>query len=57
MDKLLKIATWNANGLAKHTQEIKTFIFNQNIDILLVSETHSINKSCLVKLMEEPLLL
>jgi len=35
MDKLLKIVTWNANGLAKHTQEIKTFIFNQNIDIYL----------------------
>jgi len=46
MDKLLKIATWNANGLVKHTQEIKTFIFNQNIDILLVSETHSTNKNC-----------
>jgi len=39
MDKPLKVATWNANGLAKHTQEIKTFIFKQNIDMLLVSET------------------
>jgi hypothetical protein len=28
------------HGLAKHSQEIKTFIFNQNIDILLVSETY-----------------
>jgi len=45
MVKSLKIATWNANGLAKHSQEIKTFIFNQNIDILLVSETHFTNKS------------
>jgi hypothetical protein len=29
MIKLLKIATWNANGLDKHSQEIKTFIFSQ----------------------------
>jgi len=41
----LKIATWNANGLAKYSQEIKTFIFSQNIDILLVSETHFTNKN------------
>jgi len=26
-----KIETWNVNGLAKHSQEIKIFIFNQNI--------------------------
>jgi hypothetical protein len=39
-----KIATRRANGLAKHSQEIKTFIFNQNINILL-SETHFTNKS------------
>jgi len=45
MDKPLKIVTWNANGLAKHSQKIKTFIFSQNIDILLVSETHFTNKS------------
>jgi exonuclease III len=36
MIKPLKIATWNANGLAKHLQEIKTFIFSQNIDILFL---------------------
>jgi hypothetical protein len=29
----------------KLRQEIKTFIFNQNIDILLVSETYFTNKS------------
>jgi hypothetical protein len=34
MDRTLKIATWNAIGFAKHPQEIKTFIFSQNIDIL-----------------------
>jgi len=45
MVKTLKITTWNANGLAEHSQEIKTFIFSQNIDILLVFETHFTNKS------------
>jgi len=34
----LQIATWNVDGLAKHSQKIKTFIFTQNIDILLVPE-------------------
>jgi len=43
MDKPFKIATWNANRLAKYSQEIKTFIFSQNIDI--VSETHFTKKS------------
>jgi len=45
MDKPIKIVTWNANGLAKHRQKIKIFIFSQNIDILLVSETDFTNKS------------
>jgi len=42
----LKIATRNANRLSpKYSQEMKTFIFSQNIDILLVFETHFSNKS------------
>jgi len=45
MNKPFKIVIWNANGLTKHSQEIKTFIFSQNIDILFVSETHFTNKS------------
>jgi exonuclease III len=40
MNQFLKIALWNANGLVEHYQETKLFITNQNIDILLVSETH-----------------
>jgi len=32
-------------GLVKHPQEIKTFIFSQIIDILLVFETYFINKN------------
>lgn len=35
-----KIAMWNANGLHQHSQEIKAFILNQNIDIMMVAETH-----------------
>jgi hypothetical protein len=35
MDRIHKIITWNANGLAKHLQGIKIFIFSKNIDILL----------------------
>jgi len=31
--------------LAKYSQEVKVFIFNQDTDILLVSETHFTNKS------------
>jgi len=45
MVKPFKISTWNTNGLAKHSQEIKTFIFSQNIDILFVSETYLTNKN------------
>jgi len=45
MDKIVKITIWNANGLARHSQEIKTFVLNQDIDILCVSETHFRNKN------------
>lgn len=39
-----KIATWNANGLAR-SQELKMFLNEHNIDILLISETHFTEKS------------
>lgn len=45
MAKLLKIAVWNANGLTKQTQEVKQFINDHKIDILLISETHFTQKS------------
>jgi hypothetical protein len=45
MAQNLKIAHWNANGFGKHSQEIKSFLVNQNIDILLVSETHFTSRS------------
>ena len=47
MCKNLNIVIWNANGLALRTQELKTFLYNENIDIMLISETHFTNKSYL----------
>jgi endonuclease/exonuclease/phosphatase family metal-dependent hydrolase len=41
----LKIVAWNANGLCQHAQEINVFLNMNNIDIMLVSETHLTNKS------------
>lgn len=40
MAQLLKIGTWNANGLCQHAQEVNLFIKSHNLDIMLVSETH-----------------
>lgn len=40
------IATWNANGLPR-VQELKTFINNQNIDIMLISKTNFPDQHCL----------
>ena len=36
----MKIAAWNSNGLQQRALETKTFINNNNTDILLVLETH-----------------
>jgi len=47
MERKLKLATWNANGLTKYSEEIKAIILSQDIDILLVSETHFTKKSYL----------
>lgn len=41
----LRIAIWNANGAAKHNNEIHTFLTVNNIDILMISETHFANKN------------
>lgn len=35
-----KIATKNSNGLQQRALEMKTFLYNNNIDILLVSWTY-----------------
>jgi hypothetical protein len=41
----LRIATWNANGLTNHTQEISLFLNINKIDILLISESHATNRT------------
>ena len=41
----ISIVIWNANGLSKHLLEVQTFLYNNNVDILLVSETHFTNRS------------
>ncbi|KAJ8730540.1 hypothetical protein PYW08_001953 [Mythimna loreyi] len=38
--KFLRIATWNINGIAPNLAEVVLFLHHNNIDILLVSETH-----------------
>lgn len=47
MAKQYKLAIWNANGLSQYRQEIQSFIINQKIDIMLVSETHFTKKNFL----------
>src|SRR5436190_1777997 len=39
------IGLWNANGLAKHNQDIKLFISTHKLDIVLISETHFTDRS------------
>ncbi len=43
--KTVRIAVWNANGLAQHCREIINFLHDEKIDIMLISETHFIEKS------------
>lgn len=36
---------WNANGLAQHAEKVKTYVHNQKVDTMLISETHFTKKS------------
>lgn len=45
MDNKIRIAVWNANGLTQHGLEIKHFLKNQQIDLMLISEAHFTNKT------------
>lgn len=47
MASLFKIGVWNANGLVQRGQELKLFLIEQDIDIMLISETHFTKKSYL----------
>jgi hypothetical protein len=37
----VRIAVWNANGLVRHVQKIILFLNINQIDILLISESHA----------------
>ncbi len=41
----LKMCIWNANGLAQHKLEVKTFLEINNIDVMLISETRFTSKN------------
>jgi exonuclease III len=43
--KILKIAQWNANGLQQHKDEVVLFLKQNQIDILLINETHFTSKN------------
>jgi hypothetical protein len=45
--KTLRIAEWNTNGLSNHKSELNQFLQDNNIDVLLVSETHSTDRTVL----------
>jgi hypothetical protein len=36
----IKIVQWNANGISKHKLELEMFLSTNNIDVMLISETH-----------------
>lgn len=41
----LRLAVWNANGLSRHSHELKQFLSIHNIDVMMISETHFTEKS------------
>jgi hypothetical protein len=41
----LHIATWNINGLAPNKHEVEMFIKTNNLDICLISESHTTSRS------------
>lgn len=38
MASILKIGVWNANDLTQRTKELKYYLYEQNIDVMLISE-------------------
>ena len=44
--KSLRICYWNANGLSQHKYEVQHVLLMQEIDVLLISETHFTQKNC-----------
>ena len=42
---VIKICSWNSNGVCQHRLEIMHFLAQNNVDVLLLSETHLTNKN------------
>lgn len=47
MIEFLKIVIWNANSLCNRALELKSFLYSNDVDIALISETHFTCKSYL----------
>jgi hypothetical protein len=45
MPNFLRIMEWNASGLLQHKEELQAILSTENIDICLISETHSTSES------------
>lgn len=45
MSSVLRIMSWNANGLTRHKDELQVVLNLTDIDICLISETHFTNQS------------
>ena len=43
----MRIALWNANGQAQHKFELEVFLKQQQIDVMLMSQTHFTDKNYL----------
>ena len=43
----MRTAPWDANGLAQHKFELELFLKQQQIDVMLISETHFTDKNYL----------
>ena len=43
----MRISLWNANSLAQHKFELELFLKQQQIDVMLISETHFTDKNYL----------
>jgi len=41
---VIKICSWNANGVCQHKLEVINFLKQNNVDVMLLSETHLTNK-------------
>jgi hypothetical protein len=47
MARFLKLGVWNAKDPIQHRDELKMFIYTNDIDVILISETHFTEKSCI----------